>query len=367
MTRSRKRISAITCALISFGLMLFCVERVFSQNSGETPRPLIVGVMVSPPISMKTAENRWEGFSVELWEAVAQRAGIPFEFLEFSRLGEMLDALEKGTIDVVPALPVQEWFEATMDFSQSYLKSGLSIAVPARDVEYRWIRVFQSIFSKHVLKAIGLLMVMSMIFGIIVWFFERRRNNDMFGGKTLEGIGHGIWWATVTMTTVGYGDKAPKTTGGRIIALIWMIFSIVFIACLTADITASLTIRDMRGKVTGFHDLFDARVGSIPRSEGFNFLTREGIAPIPFESLQEGLQAVAGRKIDAFVLNEQILKHLVKNEFPGGVQVLSGTYDEYFVSVALKQNSPMRKPINKALLKFMKTQEWAELLNRYFK
>jgi ABC-type amino acid transport substrate-binding protein len=72
-------------------------------------------------------------------------------------------------------------------------------------------------------------------------------------------------------------------------------------------------------------------------------------------------------RIDAFVLNEQILKYLVKSEFPGRVQVLPGTYDEYFVGIGLQEKSPLRKPINKALLKIMQTQDWTELLNRYIK
>ena len=83
-------------------------------------------------------------------------------------------------------------------------------------------------------------MLLSLITGIIVWSFERRKNSEMFGDGTVAGIGHGIWWAMVTMTTVGYGDKSPKTTGGRIVALMWMIFSIIFIANVTANITTSL-------------------------------------------------------------------------------------------------------------------------------
>jgi ABC-type amino acid transport substrate-binding protein len=75
--------------------------------------------------------------------------------------------------------------------------------------------------------------------------------------------------------------------------------------------------------------------------------------------------AVAGRKIDAFVLNEQVLKHMARKEFPGQVQVLPGVYDDYFVSIALPQDSPLRKPINKALLELMETNAWPELRNRY--
>ena len=61
--------------------------------------------------------------------------------------------------------------------------------------------------------------------------------------------------------------------------------------------------------------------------------------------------AVDSHKVDAFAMDENILKYLVKSEFPGRVQVIGGTFDEYFVSIALQQSSRLRKPINKALLK----------------
>ena len=80
---------------------------------------------------------------------------------------------------------------------------------------------------------------------------------------------------------------------------------------------------------------------------------------------EQPVLAVAARQIDAFVQDEHVLRFLAKQDFAGRVQVLPGTYDEYFVSIALQQNSPLRKPINKALLSLMKTQQWTELGNRY--
>jgi voltage-gated potassium channel len=46
----------------------------------------------------------------------------------------------------------------------------------------------------------------------------------------------GIWWAVTTVTTVGYGDIAPHTDGGRIIAMTIMLVGIGFVALLTAFI-----------------------------------------------------------------------------------------------------------------------------------
>lgn len=365
MQPNRNVLQGIASGIIFLWVLLLYPATSSSQNEGTTQRALQVGVIVAAPLYMKTADGRWEGFSVELWQAVAQHLDLSFEFREFSNLEHLLEALARREIDVFPSLPVAERFESAMDSSQSFLKSGLSIAVPAEVVEPRWVHVFESFFSKQVLKAIGLLVLLSMMAGIIVWLFEKRKNSEMFGDGTAGGIGHGIWWAVVTMTTVGYGDKAPKTAAGRIVALIWMIFSIVYIASFTANITTALTMKELSGKVRGFNDLYNARVGSVSGSEGLDFLTRQGVTVIPFEAVQQGLAAIASRTIDAFVLNEQVLKHLARREFPGRVQVLPGTYDEYFVSMALPQGSALRKPINRALLQLMKTKYWAELRNRY--
>jgi ABC-type amino acid transport substrate-binding protein len=63
--------------------------------------------------------------------------------------------------------------------------------------------------------------------------------------------------------------------------------------------------------------------------------------------------------------NELLLKHQIKNEFQNRLKVLPGVFDPYFVSMALPHGSPLRRPINKALLNFMQSEQWVELLKRY--
>jgi voltage-gated potassium channel len=52
------------------------------------------------------------------------------------------------------------------------------------------------------------------------------------------GFGDGVWWAIVTASTVGYGDIAPTTLWGRVIAVVLMLSGVGLISTLAASITA---------------------------------------------------------------------------------------------------------------------------------
>ena len=53
-----------------------------------------------------------------------------------------------------------------------------------------------------------------------------------------ETLWDGIWWAVVTVTTVGYGDLTPKTVGGRVVGIVLMFVGISFLSLLTAAIAS---------------------------------------------------------------------------------------------------------------------------------
>ena len=67
--------------------------------------------------------------------------------------------------------------------------------------------------------------------------------------KDFNNIGNSLWWTIVTMTTVGYGDMAPESTVGRILAILIMFCGISLIAIVTGTISSIFTTkRIMEGK-----------------------------------------------------------------------------------------------------------------------
>ncbi|MGB5922260.1 MAG: transporter substrate-binding domain-containing protein [Syntrophobacteria bacterium] len=364
VSQNHKMVIAKIAGIVMLLIVTLLSVKALAQDDKAVPDKLLVGVADAPPFYIKTADGRWEGLSIELWQAIAQELGVKFELREYS-FEQLLDAVTRGEVDVIPALAATEQREISMDLSLPFLRSGSAIAVPGGATEHSWLRFAGYLVSLDLLPVIGLLILLSLTAGVIVWLFEARRNPGMFGGGTVRGVGHGIWWAIVTLTTVGYGDKAPKTFGGRMVALIWMFASIILIAGFTAAITASFTVGELRGKVRGLSDLPGVRVGSLAQTESFGFLAKRGIAVLPFENAQDGLQAIVDKKIDAFVFNESILKHLARTEFPGRVHVLTGTFDHYYVSMAVPSGSPLRERLNRALLKIITADDWPRLMELY--
>ena len=64
---------------------------------------------------------------------------------------------------------------------------------------------------------------------------------------TFPSIWLGIWWATQTVTTVGYGDLVPQQTAGKVIAVFLMLGGLSFLAVLTGGITSAFVTRAQAG------------------------------------------------------------------------------------------------------------------------
>lgn len=73
----------------------------------------------------------------------------------------------------------------------------------------------------------------------LIMFNTEPRINPNTGSETFSSFFDAVYWATVTLTTVGYGDLCPVTDIGRFVSMLSSIFGVAIIALPSGVITAS--------------------------------------------------------------------------------------------------------------------------------
>lgn len=76
-----------------------------------------------------------------------------------------------------------------------------------------------------------------------------------------DSLGDALWWSAQTVTTVGYGDIVPESTGGRLIGVFIMVFGVASVSLITALVTSSFITYQQRrsgGELQRHHELMDA-------------------------------------------------------------------------------------------------------------
>jgi ABC-type amino acid transport substrate-binding protein len=330
-----------------------------------TPPPgkLVVGTVPVAPFIIKNDDGTWSGISMDLWKEVARRLKLDYEVREMT-IADFRDPAKMAALDVFVSLNVSAEREATMDLTHAFYSTGLAIAVAPKDSS-GLLATLHAIFTAKFAKLIAALMAILLAIGVLMWLAERRRNEQQFGGGAAHGIGAGLWWSAVTMTTVGYGDKSPVTVLGRVLGLVWMFAAILIISSFTASIASALTVNQLESAVSGPNDLPKVKVGTIDTGNGKQYLERRHIRFKSYKDTTAAVDALAKGEIEAVVHEAPLIQYEIKKRGDDSLAVLDGTFDNHGYALALKQGSPIREAVNLALLQFVATDDWNAVLARY--
>lgn len=338
------------------------------DNAQVARKPLIVATKEAIPFAFRDEHGEWQGLSIELWREIAAQLkleeGTGYQLVEM-KLPDILSGLEDGSIDVAAAaMTMTASRETVMDFTHGFHNSGLGIAVSSQN-QRRWSAALKRVFSLAFIEVVGGMFLLLLGAGVLVYYFERRGNPEQFGGSLSRGIAAGIWWAAVTMTTVGYGDKAPRTAGGRTVAVVWMFAALLLIAGFTASVTSALTVTELESSISGPEDFRRIRVATVTGSTSEEYLKTRFIPRRSFETVREALQVLKDREVDAVVYDAPILKFIAFNEFGGSVQVLPRIFERQDYAFGLPSGSPHREEFNRAMLKVINQPEWDNKVRLY--
>ncbi|MDY7094334.1 MAG: transporter substrate-binding domain-containing protein [Acidobacteriota bacterium] len=335
-----------------------------APEDSAAPQVLTVGTKEAAPFAFKDESGEWQGLSIELWRSVADELGVEYEFREMP-LQEMVEELENGSLAVaVAALTITEDREAAFDFSHPFYTSGLGIAIA--DGGSRWLSFLRGVFSIRFIQVVAVLSLILLLAGTLLWLFERRNNAEQFGERWFQGLGHAFWWSAVTMTTVGYGDKAPVTLGGRFVALIWMFASVILISSFTAGIASSLTAHEFkRNSVQGPRDLPKVQVATVAGTTSQNYLQAEAVTHQSRPSVEAALEDLVAGEVEAVVYDAPILLHLAQQQEDHDFIILPSTFTRQDYGIAFPSGSPLRERVNVALLHHIRSPAWQETVFEY--
>ncbi len=328
---------------------------------------LLVGYTYAPPFVMIDQDDKPYGINVWLWEQSADDLDLYYSYIEMP-FGEMMTALSEGRIDVsINPLTISSERAQNIDFTLPYFSTSSVVAVTTKGGWHRILDFIKSIFNLNFLRVVAGLVFLIGTFGLIVWFFERHKNPVHFR-PGWKGIWDGLWWSAVTMTTVGYGDKAPKSRGGKLIALVWMFSGIIFISGFTASIASSLTINHIHVSADELMDFKDNKVGCINGTSTVGYLERYFFKNVTtYSSVNEGLDALLNHHIKAFLYDEPILKYKL-NEQPQyqPIVMLPIKFNSQFYAFGFNQKKDaLRERFNPIMLEHLESFDWRIILSEY--
>jgi ABC-type amino acid transport substrate-binding protein len=345
-------------ALAALLLAAFASWSAAAQAPSSQSPPLKVAVYMVAPYASVGANGELTGHSVRFWSLVAAELGRSSKLIPVESMESVLGGLNAGTYDLaIGAITVTPAREAVVDFTQPTHPSGVAVAVRrtsglTSELEALWSTVVE------LLPMFILVAALVVVAGYLAWRLERRTSSDGAPERTdIASLGDGVYWAAVTMTTVGYGDKTPKSAVARILTIVWMFIALIVISVYSGTVTAKITTAQIVNAAGAESGLRLRRLGAVRASSGAEFLTARGVSFTPYASLPEALAALADDRIDAVFNSRGALVHHVARA-NADLEVLSGDLTNGWMAIAVPNGSERQEALNVAILKVLASQAW---------
>ncbi len=214
--------------------------------------------------------------------------------------------------------------------------------------------------------AIIVFLIILGIVGTMLWLAERKESPEQFSNEPIKGIGTGMWLAIVTMSTTGYGDKAPITLLGRIIAGSWMIISIIFATSMVAGIASTLTLSSLgTSTISNIEQLSGRNVSTISGSPTGEFLSNSKAKLAGTKNLNDAVSKLQNKEVDAVVYDRPQLLYYLKHNENADLYISKAEYYKQGYGFAFPTNSPIILDVNRALLELSESQEIERIIHYY--
>ncbi len=321
-----------------------------------------------PPLVMEE-QGHLTGFSIELWEAVAAKLGARTSYQLVPEAAGLFEALRKGQSDIaVVGVYYTTERDRDFDFTYAILNAGIQVMVPAAGhgaQERPLIAFVHLLFSRSMLYWLVAAVLLLLVPAHVIWFLDRRSADGVTPTERyFPGIFHAMTWAAEGL--LGQAMLMPKQRLAHVFANLWLFAGVVFVAFFTAQMTATLTVEQIRGSVNGPDDLPGRSVATPVGSPSALYLRGIGAQVHEFARPQELFSALLAGKVEAVVAAAPVLRYYAAHDGAGRVRMVGPEYRREDLNFVVPLNSPLRRRVNAALVALHDDGTYQRLYEKWF-
>jgi len=339
---------------------------VWAQNA---PSELRVAAFTVPPLVMKKGDQL-TGFSIELWEEIAAGLNVKSSYRILPDANSCVESVRSNNADIcVSGIFYTTERDKVIDYTYPTLNAGQRVMVRAEGTDIGvWFRPLHDWLRLLISQSAAIWLIVALIVVIIpahvIWLLDRRNEGGVVPVRNyFPGIFHSLTWAFTALVT--QVQALPRNWLARIFGAIWMFAGVVFVSLYTAQLTALLTVQQIRGSINGPGDLPGKRVGTVA-STSTTYLRNIKADVQEFPSLNEMYQALLDGKVDALVFGSPILAYYAENEGRGRVKLVGAEVEKNNAGFIVHLGSPLRKQVSNQLLKLHDDGTYERIYAKWF-
>ncbi|XP_026185699.1 glutamate receptor 1a isoform X5 [Mastacembelus armatus] len=388
----------------------------FMRGSNETyglqnRTYIVTTILESPYVMLKknheqlNGNDKYEGYIVELAAEIAKHVGYQYKLKIVSdgKYGArdpdtkmwngMVGELVYGKADVAVApLTITLVREEVIDFSKPFMSLGISIMIKKPTKSKPGVFSFldplaYEIWMCIVFAYIGVSVVLFLVsrFSPYEWHAEdyEEGGEPQTPTQTNEfGIFNSLWFSLGAFMQQGC-DISPRSLSGRIVGGVWWFFTLIIISSYTANLAAFLTVERMVSPIESAEDLAkqtEIAYGTLDAGSTKEFFRRSKIAvfekmwsymkaadPSVFvKTTDEGVIRVRKSKGKYAYLLESTMNEYIEQRKPCDTMKVGGNLDSKGYGIATPKGSPLRIPVNLAVLKLNEQAVLDKLKNKWW-
>ena len=351
--------------MLILALILILIGR--PVNAAQSGSKLKVGISPFSPFVMLSKEKP-AGISIDTWQILAQKLSIDYEFVKYKGVTDKLQGLKDGKIDIaIGGITITEDREELFDFTHPIYHTGLDILIP-KTARTTFIGLLSSLFRGNKIVFFGGLLIIIVIAGHIIWIVERssKKTATAFHRHYFPGVFEGMYWALITASTIGYGDKVPKRWVGRILTAIIIITFLPLFGYFIAQLSSDLTMQNLKVNINGSEDLLGRRVAVVRGTTSYDYMRNVHAYIDAHDKVEDTFEALLNGSVDAVVYDAPNLLYFANGEGRGKVTVVGKLFELQDYGLALPQGSLLREKFNRAILLLIESGELEQIRSRWF-